>query len=122
MRTLRLAGLFLGVVLSGCGGDGDGDGGGGVIDAAGAPDAAGVGLGHFCNTLPDGGPECAPDLTCCPDNSTCTLPDDCSGSPGFIPCDTGADCTSSKICCQTDSMTFCTKPSTCNAYGGTEIP
>ncbi len=136
MRTLRFAGLVMWVVLSGCGGDGggpidaagdgdgdgDGDGGGGTIDAAGPPDAAGVGLGGFCNTQPDGGPACQPDLHCCELNLTCTLPEDCSGGPGFLPCDEGADCTSSKICCQTDTQTFCTKPSTCNSYGGTEIP
>ena len=43
-----------------------------------------------------------------------------TGAPGFVPCDESSDC--NNICCETASMTFCTKPSACDAYGGTELP
>ena len=89
----------------------------GWIDAAGG----GAGAGQFCDTLPDHTPVCQSDLMCCADH-VCRLPSDCSGGPGYVPCDEGSDCPSSFICCRIPSMTFCTKHSACSAYGGEEIP
>ena len=136
LMTIAAGALALSLTVSaGCGDDDGGGpgldaaiadaGGGGGSDAASSADAApagGQGLGQFCNTLPDGGPACMPALSCCGDTLTCREPDDCSGAPGFLPCDEGADCPSSKLCCATSSMTFCTKQSACSAYGGTVLP
>jgi hypothetical protein len=131
VRSLALAAL---VALSlTCGGDDDGDDGDGqgVIDGgAEEPDAsqeppvdaatgAAQGIGQFCGTEPGGGPYCETDLHCCNDN-VCREMTDCPGSPGHIPCDEAADC--SNVCCETEEMTFCTKPSACKAYGGTPLP
>ncbi len=113
--------------LAACGGD-DGDDGEDppcVCDAAPAPDSAlgegGQGIGEFCDILPEGGPSCGSGLSCCDDN-VCRLDSDCPGAGGFLPCDEGADCPNSFLCCQIPSMTFCTKQSACNAYGGVVIP
>ena len=126
--------LLVLALLGACGGDDDDDDAGptpGIdsalddIDAGAEPDAdgspaGGQDIGQFCETLPDnGGPFCAADLDCCDDN-VCREPTDCAGAPGFVPCDESSDC--SNICCETDSMTFCTKPSACDAYGGEELP
>jgi hypothetical protein len=122
------------LLLAACGGDDDDEDAGptpgidsapGEFDAGdesdidGAP-AGGQQIGQFCETLPDnGGPFCAADLDCCSDN-VCREPTDCAGAPGFVPCDESSDC--NNICCETDTMTFCTKPSACDAYGGEALP
>jgi hypothetical protein len=130
--VMRTAVLVL-ALCGACGGDDDGpDAGDPGIDSAlneidggddpdidGAP-AGGQGPGDFCETLPDnGGPFCAADLDCCNDN-VCREPTDCPGAPGFVPCDEASDC--NNVCCETDTMTFCTKPSACDDYGGEELP
>jgi hypothetical protein len=120
--------LALALAVAACGDDDDDDVA--AIDAAagapdsvpGAPDGGTQGLGQFCGTLPDGGPHCIAGLDCCSDTLTCREPDDCGGSPGFLPCTVGSDCPSSKICCDVDGTRFCTKQSACADYGGTEIP
>lgn len=138
MRTGFLYAALLAVVLS-CGGDDDGDGddsdgqdqssidgGDDDIDAGeeeeidGAPGGT-QDLGQFCDTLPDnGGPFCA-EGECC--DKVCREPTDCEGSPGYLPCDEGSDCGGGLICCDVPSaMVFCTKTSSCDDYGGTEIP
>ena len=130
MRWMVLVTLF----LVACGGDDDDEDAGPLpgIDSAvsdidggddpgidGSP-AGGQEIGQFCETLPDnGGPFCSAELDCCDDN-VCREPTDCPGAPGFVPCDEASDC--NNVCCETDSMTFCTKPSACDAYGGTELP
>ena len=128
-RTIALVTALL--LWCSCGGDDDtDDAGAGAIDGAtdevdGAPDeidAAAAGgtqeIGQFCGTLPDGEPTCVAGLDCCSDN-VCREPTDCEGSAGYVPCDQASDC--NNVCCETDSMTFCTKPSACDAYGGMPI-
>lgn len=127
------------VLAVGCGDD-DGDGGGGGTADASVPvedggpagaDGGGVepdapsGLGQFCATnAVDGGPGSCPSGTVCCNKGTtiCTLPEDCSGGPGYVQCNHTPDCPGGRICCAVSGMTFCTKPSTCTQYGGTEVP
>lgn len=127
--------VLLVIAPVGCGDDDGGDGGDpDVADAAttpgtdssvpGQPDAGPSGTqgrNQFCEILQDGGPFCEAALDCC-DDKVCRDPTDCPGSPGFIPCDKKADCPNNDVCCQIPSMTFCTKPSACNDYNGTELP
>jgi hypothetical protein len=116
-----------------CGGDDEGDGTDPVVDSGpsaadgatdaidGAPTGGGTQeIGQFCDTLPEGGPSCVDGLSCCADN-VCREPDDCAGSSGYVPCTQASDC-GGKVCCETPSMTFCTKKSACTSYGGTELP
>ena len=132
-RRWGLAGLIAISLSLGCGGGDDSDDGGGpsdaaILDGAAAADAPPApdsgsggtqGIGQFCDTLPEGGPDCMDGLSCC--NNVCREPADCEGGDGYLPCDEAADC-QGKVCCQTPQMTFCTKSSSCDSYGGTELP
>jgi hypothetical protein len=132
-RNLVLAAAL---VLGACGGDDDGTsvidassvidsgGGGGSdgntsdIDASGGGGTQGV--NQFCETLENGGPYCMEGLDCC-DDHVCRHNGDCSGGPGFIPCECTADCPTG-LCCDVGGAMdeFCTKRSACSDYDGTE--
>lgn len=112
---------------AGNGGDGGGmnpDGPPGGPDAGLLPDGAPT-LGRFCSTTAvDGGiGSCSPGEVCCADGtSVCRLVDECSTGGGFVACNTTGDCPGGRICCDVSSMIFCTKPDSCDAYGGMEVP
>jgi hypothetical protein len=127
MRRLCLALLALG-----CGDDRPPGADAAAADARLAADApppdAGLAdagaLGRLCATTADGGVgSCPPDLVCCSAGGTtiCREPADCPAGPGYRSCEHGPDCQGS-IRCLLGSMQFCTKPSACASYGGTEVP
>lgn len=131
MRSRVLVVVLLAFACGKDGGGGSGDGDGDVIDArtADAPAAdatvdapAGTqGPGQFCDTLPEGGPDCMANLECCADK-VCRLVGDCGGGGGFIPCECTDDCPgNSFICCDTPSQVFCTKRNVCSSFGGSEL-
>jgi hypothetical protein len=63
---------------------------------------------------------------CCVD--TCKLATECPVPPGYFPCNRKADCSTNdrdsegRICCEGGGMRFCTKPSVCKMFQGTELP
>ena len=121
----------------GCGNNGTSDAAVAVADArpaadaplpdaappdAGLPDASA--LGRLCVTTADGGAgSCPSGIVCCSAGGTtvCREPADCPEGPGYKMCTGASDCQGS-ICCRVSTMQFCTKPSACSSYGGTEVP
>lgn len=124
--------MVLAMLAVACG-KGDNGGGGDLADARPADAASGAdaaidsgsggtqGPGQFCDTLPEGGPDCMTNLECCADK-VCRLTGDCGGGTGFIPCDCTDDCPSASfICCDTPSQVFCTQRNVCDGFGGSEL-
>jgi len=138
MRLRLVLALISGLLAAACGDDDDTvppgtdaavdggamDGPAVVYDAP--PGGVDARLGNFCaTTAVDGGPgSCDPGTVCCANGSTvCTEPSDCPGGAQYVTCTTSATCPGGRVCCATAAMgQFCTKTSSCTAYGGTVVP
>jgi hypothetical protein len=139
-RTFLVVGAV--ATLAACGGD-DGtgdpdagaraDGGPAVIDAGsmagtdgGAPatDAGGGGstVGMLCAN--DDNCTGAGEVCCLVELPTaCQLLVDCPEMTSGIPCTARDDCPNGgNVCCRVGEDQFCTRPSTCEGFGGDEIP
>lgn len=146
IRHLSVAAMVAATVLAAACGDDDGpgaDAGGGTgttdagtaagTDAGTALDAgdgagttdAGTGGGSTVGML------CANDTNCtgagevcCLESApyVCTLAADCDSTSGGIPCESRADCPSSRVCCRLPTDQFCTTRNACADFGGDEVP